>query len=334
MTIQEQLIDKSKEAFVLAIEIYNKPSIKYRLEGFSFFICNAWELMLKAYIINKHGDEAIYYKDKPNRTISLDQCVKLIFTNEKSPLRRNLEKIIELRNTSTHFITEEYEAVYVSLLQACVFNYVDKMMEFHDVDMTRVIPENFITLSVRLKSLNETEIRGKYDSQVAERLIQTNTTIQSLSDENNSTFSIKVEHLYYSTKKREEATEVYHIEKEAKDGIRVIKEMKNPNDTHKYNAKSCIEAINNKLRKDGTYPMCKGQNVKINNFHFMNFVKYFDLKSNERMCFVFDKQAKQPQYRYSQQVIDFIYEEIKKNPETILDDLREKLKLKKSGSQP
>lgn len=114
----------------------------------------------------------------------------------------------------------------------------------------------------------------------------------------------------------------------------MIKEMKNPNDTHKYNAKSCIEAINNKLRKDGTYPMCKGQNVKINNFHFMNFVKYFDLKSNERMCFVFDKQAKQPQYRYSQQVIDFIYEEIKKNPETILDDLREKLKLKKSGSQP
>ena len=31
MTVQEQLIDKSKEAFVLAIEIYNKPSIKYRL---------------------------------------------------------------------------------------------------------------------------------------------------------------------------------------------------------------------------------------------------------------------------------------------------------------
>ena len=52
------------------------------------------------------------------------------------------------------------------------------------------------------------------------------------------------------------------------------------------------------------------------------------------MSFVFDKQAKQPQYRYSQQVIDFIYEEIRKNPETILDDLREKLKLKKSGSQP
>lgn len=70
MTIQEQLIDKSKEAFILAIEIYNKPSIKYRLEGFSFFICNAWELMLKAHMIKKFGEESIYFPDKPNRTIT------------------------------------------------------------------------------------------------------------------------------------------------------------------------------------------------------------------------------------------------------------------------
>lgn len=69
MTTKERLIDKAKEAFVMAIEIYNKPSINYRLEGFSFFICNAWELMLKAHMINKFGDNSIYYPDKPNRTL-------------------------------------------------------------------------------------------------------------------------------------------------------------------------------------------------------------------------------------------------------------------------
>ncbi|MDU7164772.1 MAG: hypothetical protein E6286_01030 [Finegoldia magna] len=31
-----QLIEKSIEAFILGIEIYNKPTIKYRIEGFSF----------------------------------------------------------------------------------------------------------------------------------------------------------------------------------------------------------------------------------------------------------------------------------------------------------
>lgn len=63
----------------MAIEIYNKPTIKYRVEGFSFFICNAWELMLKAHMINKYGETSIYYKDNPSRTITLENCLKKIF---------------------------------------------------------------------------------------------------------------------------------------------------------------------------------------------------------------------------------------------------------------
>ena len=42
---QKRLLDKSIEAFILGLEIYNKPTIRYRVEGFSFFIINAWELM-------------------------------------------------------------------------------------------------------------------------------------------------------------------------------------------------------------------------------------------------------------------------------------------------
>ena len=65
--------------------------------------------MLKAYLIRTKGNNSIYYKDNKNRTINFENCIKLYFTNEKEPLRLNLEKIIELRNTSTHFITEKNE---------------------------------------------------------------------------------------------------------------------------------------------------------------------------------------------------------------------------------
>lgn len=107
MTDQENklytsLIGKSEEAFIMAIEIYNKPSLKYRVEGFAFFICNAWELMLKANILQNKGELALYYSDKDNRTISLRDCITRTFTNENDPLRKNLECILELRNTSTH----------------------------------------------------------------------------------------------------------------------------------------------------------------------------------------------------------------------------------------
>lgn len=332
MNTIERLVEKSKEAFIMAIEVYNKPTLHYRLEGFSFFICNAWELMLKAHLISKYGEGAVYYPDKPNRTISLENCIQKVFTNEKAPLRRNLEKIIELRNTSTHFITEEYEAVYIPLLQACIFNFVEKMQEFHGEDMTEIVPNNFLALSVRIESLNEVEIRAKYTSQVSERLIEASRSIGELVDENNSNFAIRLDHYYYNTKDRNEATEFYHIDKEAEEGVRLIKEIKNPNDTHKYNAKSCIKELNKRIEKQGIVLKYSGQPVKMNMYHFGNFTSYFGMKENERMCFVYQIQS-QPQYSYSQQAIDFIFEEIKKAPDTILDDLKEKTKKSTPGAK-
>ena len=80
------MLDKSEEAFLMAIEIYNKPTIKYRLEGFSFFICNAWELLLKAKMLC--DGKSIYYFDKPNRTISLSNCVSVVFTNDRILLEK------------------------------------------------------------------------------------------------------------------------------------------------------------------------------------------------------------------------------------------------------
>ena len=321
MEIYNLLIEKSKEAFVLAIEIYNKPSIKYRLEGFSFFICNAWELMLKAHIINASGEDAIYYKDKPDRTISLTDCVKRVFTNEKSPIHMNLMKIAELRNTSTHFITTEYEMVYIPLLQACVFNFVEKMKEFHNVDMSEIIPENFLMLSVRTDALDEAAIRGKYPKQISERLINTRAAMAPMIDANNSNFAIRVEHQYFNTKNPSKATEFYHIAKNAEEGIRTVKEIKNPNDTHKYTTKDVITEIKKRLVKAGIQPLCKGEPVVFNMYHFSLFAAYYNLKENERYCFTYTVGNKR--YSYSMQAIEFIFNEIRKDPENIIDNLKE-----------
>lgn len=123
--LTNQMIDKSIEAFIMGLEIYNKPTIRYRIEGFSFFIINAWELMLKAELMNR--GISIYYSDKPDRTLSFSDTVKKIYTNKDTRIRLNLEKIAELRNISTHYITEDYEIKYAPLFQACVLNYVNEL---------------------------------------------------------------------------------------------------------------------------------------------------------------------------------------------------------------
>lgn len=323
-SLPDRLLDKSKEAFSMAIEIYNKPTIKYRIEGFSMFVCNAWELMLKAHMIKSMGEKSIYYSDNPNRTKTLENCIKLIFTNDKDPLRLNLEKIIELRNTSTHFITEEYEMLYVPLFQSCIFNFNEKMMKFHNIDMTEIIPQNFLSLAVSMKALSEEEIIAKYPEEIATRLINTNDMLSELVQNNNSAFAIRIEHHHYITKNKDQATSFIKIDPCAEVEAKIIKDVRDPNDTHKYTAKSCIKEINTRLDKLGIILTSSEQVIKFNAYHFNLFCKYYCLKDNPKYCYTY-KMTTNPTYSYSILTIDFIIDEIKKDPDKIIQNLKQLL---------
>lgn len=322
-----KLLGKSQEAFMLAIEIYNKPSIRYRVEGFSFFICNAWELMLKAHLIKTRGEASIYYKDNPDRTITLENCVKEIFTNERTPLRKNLLRIVDLRNTSTHLIVEEYEMVYIPLFQACVFNFVEKMQEFHSIDMTEIIPSNFLTLTVSMSSLNAEEIRAKYPGQISARLLSADETLGSDADANNNGFAIRIRHEHYLTKNRNEATDLVHIDRSAPAAATIIKEVKDVNGLYPYTAKKCIKEICSRLKRQRIIMLYNEVPAEFNSYHFDLFTKYYRLKDDQRYCYT-HTQYQSPTYSYSQQAIEFIVEEIKKDPEHIVQNLKNGLKKK------
>ncbi len=317
--IKDKLIEKSIEAFCMAIELYNKPTIKYRVEGFSLFICNAWELMLKAHMINVFGDTSIYYKDNPDRTLSLENCTQKIFTNNKNPLRINLQKITELRNTSTHFITEEYEMVYVPLFQACILNFNEKMMEFHNIDMTTIIPQNFLMLSVSMKALNETEIIAKYPEEIATKLLTIGDIISDTIQANNDKFAIRIEHYHFITKNKNEATSLVHIDNSANANVKIIKELKDPNITHKYSSSSCIKEICTRLNRLHINLEFNGEIKKFNSYHFNLFCKYYGIKENPKLCYQHNLTQR---YGYSLQTIDFIVEEIRKDPEHIIQNIR------------
>lgn len=316
--VADKLLKKSVEAFILGVEVYNKPTINYRVEGFSFFICNAWELMLKAHMIKNYGDDSIYYKDNPDRTLSLENCIKKVFTNAKDPLRLNLEKIIELRNTSTHFITEEYEMVYIPLFQSCVLNFSEKLMDFHQFDITTVIPQNFLTLNISMQAINSTSIIAKYPEEIAKKLLEVNEEIEQLSTMQNQKFALKIEHYHYLVKDKAKATSFVKIDKTAESAVKIIKDLKDPNQTHPYNAKRAIAAIKRKLQRAHI-------DINFNQYTFQLFVNYYELKSNEQYCYVYSVGAT-TLYSYSQQAIDLIESEIKKDPENIIQHLKERIK--------
>lgn len=328
-SLSERLVNKSIEAFLMGMEIYNKPTIKYRVEGFSFFICNAWELMLKSFLIKREGENSIYFQDNPDRTISLDNAIQLVFTNANDPMRKNLERIIHLRNISTHFITEDYEQLYAPLFQACVINYVEKMKEFHDEDISKYISQNFLTLSVRIDTLNDLEIRGKYSSVMAERIIRERNELLGESEEQNSSFSIPVETRFYITKNKEQADLLLGIDNSTDSKATILREIKNPNNIYPLTLNMLIKIVNKRLKAD-SIRLIKIKNGESNpgiftTNDFQLFDKFYSIKENPLFTFHYDIGNR---YGYSHKTTEYIFEEIKKDPENIIQNLKKNIKSK------
>ena len=316
---KNRLIDKSIEAFILGLELYNKPTIKYRVEGFSFFVVNAWELLLKAEMLNR--GMSIYYKDNQDRTVSIDVAIRKVYPDKNTRIRLNLEKIVELRNISTHYITEDYEQKYVPLFQACVLNYANELNRFHHRDIANYISQNFLTITSNYEPLDNEQIRLKYAPEIAEKLIQQANEIDILNETYDSDkFAINIRQKLYITKKKDEADFKVSIEKGTNNRVEIIKELKDPANTHRYAYKTVITAVTERLSREGIrIDYEKGFNTYVLNL----FMEFYDIK-NDPVYTYKHSIGEQERCTYSQQLVDFILEEIKKNPDKFVESLRQR----------
>jgi len=322
--IQAKLVEKSIEAFILGLEVYNKPTIRYRIEGFSFFVVNAWELMLKAKMI-KDGKN-IYFKDNPSRTLSIENVINEIYPNRTQPLRINLEKIISLRNTSTHFITEDYETVYAPLFQANVLSYCEQLQKFHNHDITRNIAQNFLTLSASIEPLTNEQIKLKYPPEVATKMLFQKNDIEITANMHDShKFSIPVQHNLYQVSSRGKSDFTFKISKDGEQSVNIVTKYKNPADTHKFSHDNLVIEIQNRLNRQKinfTYFTATGEKKIFNGYALGLFIKFYDIKSNDKYAFKHIV-GKNETYTYSQQVAEFIVAEIKKSPTKIVSRLKQ-----------
>ena len=153
------LLDKAMDSMLSAIEIYNKPNFNYREETFAVLAINAWELLLKAYILkeNRYNLRSIYVlesslkKDgtlskrkmpKLNRcknpmSISIYEAISILESKKKLPkkLKDNLESLIELRDNAIHFVNLKSISRQIQELGfACVKNFIG-IIKYWNLDL-------------------------------------------------------------------------------------------------------------------------------------------------------------------------------------------------------
>ena len=311
--IIKTMIDKSIEAFLLGIEIFNKPTIQYRLEGFTFFLTNAWELLLKAKIIKDFGENEIYYKNKKNRSITINDSIKRIFTNENDYVRRNLEIIAGLRNTATHLIIPEYEESYLPFLQSNVLNYSSKLYEFFNINISNYISSNFLTLVVGHKErIQPQNVLEKYGNIIYEKYANITKDLLLESKSNNNKLSIPISLNVKIVKKDSDFT--VSINDEDNNGVNFVKEIINIDAQYPFKQRDIREIVQNKLKE---------QNIEVNLHQTnLNYIcKEYNLKENKK--YYYKLTSFNNQYRCSEELISFLISLFVGN-RNLLEEIREK----------
>lgn len=154
------LLEKSVQAALSAIEIYNKPDFKYREESFSILLVNAWELLLKARILQNNNNklQSIYVIDpskkrkdgKPYKkpkyktsrtgnflTIDLTHAMNKLQLAER--LKENLDLLVEIRDNAIHFMNDSklFEQKVLEIGTASLKSYVLMVNKWFEYDLSQ-----------------------------------------------------------------------------------------------------------------------------------------------------------------------------------------------------
>ena len=136
-------LEKSIEASLLAVEIYNKPRAPFKVEGFITQMIMAWTRLFHAHFNNTIGDKYCYKKpngryeliDGERKSWELKTCITK-FKKLDEAVKSNLLFFIKLRNKieHRHIDRDEIGIMIFGECQSLLYNYESQLIDFFGED--------------------------------------------------------------------------------------------------------------------------------------------------------------------------------------------------------
>jgi hypothetical protein len=253
--LTRNLRDNSVEAFILALETINRPTVKYRAEAFCFLFCNAWELLMKAKLLDD-GNKIFYKKKykKPRKSLSLDDCLNRIFTSEDDPVKLNIRNISELRNNAIHLVIPFIPIGIMGLFQAGILNFPQKLKEWFEINLSDRIPLGMMVLIYDFDPTKHSlENARMHRSLPAETINWLSHFQRNVGEQANTLgkqamqFCIPIDYRVAIVKNPNKSDIVLSSGMGGKEAL-IVEVPKDPNKTHPYRRKELTEVVNRKLK--------------------------------------------------------------------------------------
>jgi hypothetical protein len=135
-SIANELLVKSREAALCAVQVFNNPLIRFKSESYIVLMVIAWTYLLHAYYRRK-GIEYRYFEQRGKRRSfhrtrqgafkywELERCLNTKESPIDSDSANNLRFLIGLRHEIEHQMTMNLDAYLSGRYQACILNYND-----------------------------------------------------------------------------------------------------------------------------------------------------------------------------------------------------------------
>ncbi|TLD80882.1 DUF3644 domain-containing protein [Helicobacter sp. MIT 05-5293] len=217
-SISSELLKKSKESALAAVQIFNNPNMLFKSESFIVLIIIAWTYLLHSYYKSKKVDyrycEARNKRKKFHKTKNgnykyweLERCLK----DENSPIdnntSNNLKFLIGLRHEIEHQMTTKIDDLLSARFQACCLNYNDYLKKlFNDKGI-----DKYLSFSIQFSSITEEQKDLLQDSTLPKNILNYIQTFDdSLSDDefNSPKFSYRILFIPKSVNHRGQADKV------------------------------------------------------------------------------------------------------------------------------
>lgn len=252
--LTKKLLAKSQSAFLLSLEIFNKPTVGYRTESFSILFTNAWELLLKAYLFQKSGGikHSIFRKKKRNikrDSLTIDECIKKVFSSTVDPVMKNIEYISDIRNESAHLIIENLNPYFSRVFQSGVLNYLAYIKKWFEIDLSAKFRPGLISLISDEKAFKDISILKKRVSiEDFQSIISWIERFEELKKLGNKA-AIPITYSIAITKNTIKADIVLSAGTNGKEAI-ILEKYRYRDTTHPHRRKEAMELIIKRLKKD------------------------------------------------------------------------------------
>jgi Domain of unknown function (DUF3644) len=220
-SIKDELIKKSQEAALAAIQVFNNPLITFKSESFIVLMNIAWTYLLHAYYRDR-GVEYRYFDQKPKRRIfhktkhgahkywELEKCLNYNGCPLDNATADNLRFLIGIRHEIEHRMTDKIDDFISAKFQACCINYNDALRNLfgESASIDKTIPIALQLFTFREKQIDQLKNLDHLPENILDFVSSFETDLETRED---SRYSYKVVYLRDSVNRENQADAAFRF---------------------------------------------------------------------------------------------------------------------------